>query len=283
MPASSWKRGGVNILFDPVLSYTYESGISRYTYDDLPEHIDFVVISHNHQDHILFETLLQIRHKVGTFIVPHNTGGKLQDPSVKLLLEQIGCKNVVELKEMDAVVFEDGSIMGLPFLGEHGDLDIQAKLGYAVRIGKHSFLVLADSCNVEPTLYEHLHREIGDVSTLFLGMECDGAPLSWLYGPLLTRKIDQGMDASRRFAGSNYEQAMNIVDRFRCREAYVYAMGQEPWLNYIMSIKYTDKSRPIVASNQLIQQCISRGICAERLFGEKEMFVAAEPKAAVTS
>ena len=60
----------VSILFDPVLSYTYESDISRYTYDDLPEKIDFVVITHNHQDHILFETLLQIRHKVKIFIVP---------------------------------------------------------------------------------------------------------------------------------------------------------------------------------------------------------------------
>ena len=46
-------------LFDPVLSYTYESEIARYTYADLPDHIDYVVITHNHQDHILLETLLQ--------------------------------------------------------------------------------------------------------------------------------------------------------------------------------------------------------------------------------
>jgi glyoxylase-like metal-dependent hydrolase (beta-lactamase superfamily II) len=60
----------LSILFDPVLSYTYESGISRYTYDDLPEKIDYVVITHNHQDHVLLETLLQIRHKVGCVVVP---------------------------------------------------------------------------------------------------------------------------------------------------------------------------------------------------------------------
>ena len=66
----------VSILFDPVLSYTYESDISRYTYDDLPEKIDFVVITHNHQDHILFETLLQIRHKVKIFIVPRSGSGE---------------------------------------------------------------------------------------------------------------------------------------------------------------------------------------------------------------
>ena len=77
---------GISVLLDPVLSYTYENGISRYTYEDLPEFIDFVLITHNHQDHILFETLLQLRHRVGTIVVPRNSGGSLQDPSLRLLL-----------------------------------------------------------------------------------------------------------------------------------------------------------------------------------------------------
>jgi len=34
----------VSVLLDPVLSYTYESYISRYTYEDLPEVIDYVLI-----------------------------------------------------------------------------------------------------------------------------------------------------------------------------------------------------------------------------------------------
>ena len=67
-----------SILLDPVLSYTYESDISRFTYDDLPEVIDFVLITHNHQDHILFETLLQLRHRIRTVVVPRNSGGSLQ-------------------------------------------------------------------------------------------------------------------------------------------------------------------------------------------------------------
>ena len=65
----------------------------------------------------------------------------------------------------------------------------------------------------------------------------------------------------------------HIVDLFHCREVYVYAMGQEPWLNYIMSIKYTAESRPIVESNRLIQSCQELGIIAERLFGEKEILL----------
>jgi hypothetical protein len=81
------------------------------------------------------------------------------------------------------------------------------------------------------------------------------------------------MDESRRLAGSNFEQGRSIVDLFHCREVYVYAMGQEPWLNYIMSIKYTAESRPIVESNRLVQACHERGISAERLFGEKEILL----------
>ena len=50
-------------------------------------------------------------------------------------------------------------------------------------------------------------------------------------------------------------------------------MGQEPWLNYVMSLKYTDTSNPIIESNRLIEACRTRGITAERLWGEKEVFL----------
>jgi len=263
----------MSMLFDPVLSYTYESDVSRYTYQDLPDSIDYVVITHNHQDHVLFETLLQIKHKVKNIIVPSSSGGFLQDPSLKLILKNIGCRNVIELDEMESVEWENGSIRALPFLGEHSDLNIRCKTAYLVRIGKRSLLFAADSCNVEPRLYERLYDEVGDADAIFLGMECDGAPLTWLYGPLLTKKIERAMDESRRLAGSNFDQAIDIVRRFNSKETFVYAMGQEPWLGYIMSLKYTEESRPIIESNRLIQECARHGISAERLFGEKEILI----------
>src|SRR5262245_852530 len=263
----------LNMLFDPVLSYTYESEISRYTYQDLPDSIDYAVITHNHQDHVLFETILQIRHKVKNFIVPTSSGGFLQDPSLKLILKNIGCNNVIELGQMESLEFENGSVTALPFLGEHSDLNVHSKAAHLVRIGNRSLLFAADSCNIEPRLYEHLHQEVGDVDVIFLGMECDGAPLSWLYGPLLTRKIERAMDESRRLAGSNFDQAIDIVRRFKTKETYVYAMGQEPWLGFVMSLKYTEQSRPIIESNRLIHECLSQGLYAERLFGEKEILI----------
>ena len=264
---------GTSILLDPVLSYTYESDISRYTYDDLPEVIDFALITHNHQDHILFETLLQLRHRIRTVVVPRNGGGALQDPSLRLVLQQCGFRNVIEVTEMEQLAFDGGAITAVPFLGEHADLNVLTKSAYLVQLDGHKLLFAANSCNISPPLYKHVQREIGDVDAIFLGMECDGAPLSWLYGPLLTQRLERAQDHSRRLAGSNYERAIAIVEELHCKEVYVYAMGQEPWLNHVMGIKYTDQSNPIVHSNRLIETCRSRGIPAERLFGEKEILL----------
>jgi L-ascorbate metabolism protein UlaG (beta-lactamase superfamily) len=161
----------------------------------------------------------------------------------------------------------------VPFLGEHGDLNVLTKSAYLLRVDNHSLLFAADSCNIAPKLYEHIHRAIGDVDAFFVGMECDGAPVSWIYGPLLTQRLERLKDHSRRLAGSNYERAIAIVEQLRCKEVYVYAMGQEPWLNYVMSVKYTEKSNPIIQSDRLIEACRSRGIVAERLFGEKEILL----------
>jgi L-ascorbate metabolism protein UlaG (beta-lactamase superfamily) len=265
---------GVSILSDPVISYDYDAEVHRYTYADLPETIDYVVITHNHQDHILLETMLQLRHKVGTVIVPRSGGGGLQDPSLKLALQRIGFRDVREIDELEQIALEGGTLTGVPFLGEHSDLNIRTKMAYLVEIGDARLMLAADSCNVEPKIYEHVREATGKVDVLFLGMECDGAPLSWVYGPLVTRPLDRKMDHSRRLSGSNYERGIDMVERFGCKDVYVYAMGMEPWLRYIMAKEYTADSDPMVASDKLIEDCRRRGIVAERLFGEKELLIA---------
>jgi L-ascorbate metabolism protein UlaG (beta-lactamase superfamily) len=267
------ETANVSVLLDPVLSYTYESDISRYTYEDLPEVIDYVLITHNHQDHILFETLLQLRHRIRHIVVPRNGGGSLQDPSLRLLLQQCGFRNVIEVAEMEEIPFDRGGLMALPFLGEHGDLNIQTKAAWRVEIDGHTLIFAADSCNICPKMYEHIHREVGDADVLFVGMECNGAPMSWIYGPLVTQRIERPKDHSRRLAGSDFERAKALVEQFGCSEVYVYAMGQEPWLNYVMSVKYSETSKPIVESNKLLEYCKERGIISERLFGEKEILL----------
>ena len=274
------ESANVSILCDPVISYPCATGLQRYCLNDLPDHIDYVLITHNHQDHCMFETLLQLRHKIGTIVVPKNNGGggNLADPSLKLVLQTVGFRQVREIDELEAIEVEGGTITGLPFLGEHADLNIRTKIAYAIKIEGNSIVCAADSNNIEPQLYAHLHDVIGEVDVFFVGMECDGAPLSWLYGPLLTKPLPRKMDQSRRFDGSDFEKAFDIVKRLNPREVYVYAMGQEPWLTYLTSIQYTDASRPIVESNKLVQECANEGRVAERLYGQKEIFLNARSR-----
>ena len=262
-----------NVLCDPVISYDFASEIPRYTFADLPESIDYVVITHNHQDHCMFETLLQLRHKIKHIIVPKNNGGCLADPSMKLVLQNIGFSNVREIDEMETIEIPHGGITGLPFFGEHADLNIRTKMAYALKLRGKTIVCAADSENVEPRLYERIHEALGVVDVVFIGMECDGAPLSWLYGPLLTKPIARKLDQSRRSNGSDYDKAIAIVDRLKPAQIYVYAMGQEPWLTYLTSIRYTEESRPIVESDKLVEECRRRGLVSERLFGQKEIIL----------
>jgi L-ascorbate metabolism protein UlaG (beta-lactamase superfamily) len=263
----------VSLLIDPVISYKYNGGVDRQTFADLPEKIDFVLITHTHQDHLLFETLLQLRHKVGNIIVPKSVGGDRADPSAKLILRTLGFDNVWELDELEQVEIAGGYIMGCPFLGEHGDLNVRTKLAYYVSLLGKKILAVADSNNLESRLYQHLHEIIGEIDTLFIGMECDGAPMSWLYGPLLTRPINRKNDQSRRFDGSTCEKGLAIIDILQPKQVYVYAMGQEPWCSFLTSIRYTEESKPIVESNRLVAECLSRGLMAERLYGCKNILL----------
>ncbi len=262
----------VCILVDPLISYYgYQSDVAHFSDVDLPDVIDYVLITHNHQDHILLETLLPLRHKIKNIVVPSSNSGKLEDPDLLLVLNSIGFNNVSVIGEMRSIKFEDVTIRGIPFTGEHCDLNILSKICYLIQFGGFQLLFLADSRILEPELYRRVHEQIGDVDVIFLGMECDGAPLTWLYGPLMTKKLTRDQDGSRRLSGSDCERGMHMVDIFRPKEVYVYAMGQEPWVEFISSIKYTDESNPIIQSDKLVRTCRNRGLIAERLYGEKEI------------
>jgi L-ascorbate metabolism protein UlaG (beta-lactamase superfamily) len=261
----------VSILIDPVISYKYDAEVARHTFTDLPDMVDYVIITHSHQDHMMFETLLQLRHKVRNIIVPKSSGGDRIDPSAKLIMQTVGFRNVQEFDELEQLEIPGGYIMGCPFLGEHADLDVRTKLAYCISLLGKKIYAAADSNNLEPHLYKHLAEMIGEIDVLFIGMECDGAPLSWLYGPLFTKPMSRKNDQSRRFDGSTCEKGLSIVDLLKPKQVYVYAMGQEPWCSFLTSIRYTEESRPIVESNKLVASCLNRGLISERLFGWKEI------------
>jgi L-ascorbate metabolism protein UlaG (beta-lactamase superfamily) len=272
-----------SVLVDPLVAYEHGAGAPRLAHADLPEKIDVALVTHNHADHLLLETLLPLRHKIRTLAVPKNTSGALADPSLKLALRAIGFRDVVELEEMEVLPLPGGGITAVPFLGEHCDLNIRTKSAYHVALEGRSVLFAADSSNLAPEMYDHVRESLGPVDVLFIGLECDGAPLSWLYGPLACKPLARRDDQSRRTNASDCDKGLAIVDRLAPKQAYVYAMGQEPWLTYVTSIRYTADSLPMRESERFVAECRRRGLVSERLYGPKRITLAPATAARATA
>lgn len=194
------------------------------------------------------------------------------DPSLRLMLLEIGFKNVVELSSLESIEVGDLKLTALPFLGEHGDLDIRTKAAWLVAIQSQNFLFAADSNNLDPKVYHMLRGIFGAIQNLFIGMECLGAPFSWSYGPYLPIAIDRKKDQSRRLNGSDFKRGMDVVDILGAERVYVYAMGAEPWIQFITSIDPAEDTVPRVNAKQLISACKSKNIHAELLYGHSEFF-----------
>ena len=145
------------IITDPWISAD-ASANDRFTYRDLPDHIDLALISHGHQDHIVLETLLALRGKVGSVVVPRASRGNMEDPSIALYLSHLGLP-VTEVDDFDEVEFPGGKVTATPFLGEHCDLDIRAKSTYYVQLGGRTMFVGADSSGIDPGLYRRTHAK----------------------------------------------------------------------------------------------------------------------------
>ncbi|WP_182875685.1 MBL fold metallo-hydrolase [Microbispora sp. H10670] len=264
------QTSAVSIVVDPFVSGHTAAEDRRFTYADLPEHIDYCLITHGHPDHTVLETLLQIRARTDLVVVPRCGGGALQDPSLKRLLENLGF-TVEEVDDFDVLDFEGGEIVATPFFGEHCDLDVRSKSTYWIRLGGKTVFVDADSSGVEPELYGHIARVVGRTDIAFLGMECDGAPLTWMYGGLLTQPVSRRMSVTRKLSGSDAAQALGIIEQLGCSKAYVYAMGEESWLQHVMAISYTPESYQLKQVAEFLDGCAHRGIEAEHLLVRKEL------------
>jgi L-ascorbate metabolism protein UlaG (beta-lactamase superfamily) len=265
---------GISILTDPlVAAIPAEGGLDRFSFGDLPEEIDYVLITHNHQDHNCLETLLRLRHRIKCLVVPRSAGLLYGDISLKLLAHRIGFRNVVEMDALENLPLLDGEITAVPFLGEHADL-AHGKTGYVIRLGKRNLLIGADSDCLDRQIYENVRRYVGRVDTVFLGTESVGAPLSWSYGPLLPRRPSREEEESRRQHGCDARRAIDILDVIGANRFYNYGMGMEPWLEHILGLGLKESSPQWLESEKLLAQARARGfLAAERLYGKAEIIL----------
>jgi L-ascorbate metabolism protein UlaG (beta-lactamase superfamily) len=264
-------RDGYTVLVDPLLSYgqtSTEDG--RLTLGDLPETLDALVITHLHLDHFNIETLLNIRYKTKTVIVPKVAGGSVLDPSPKRLLQALGFTNVIELDACEEVSVGSLQVQALPFQGEHGDLNITSKSAFVVGYGASRVFLGADVRFASEALVQRVARAAGEVNSLFIGMECEGAPLSWVYGALLDEPLDRSHDKQRRLNGSNCNEARAFLTHFRPKKVNIYALGKEPWLSHIMSVNAGADSFIDQEIRRFEEECRGSGVSFQTLYLKHE-------------
>lgn len=267
-----WK--GISILTDPWIGVMPQTGgTQRVTFAALPERIDYALITHGHPDHFLLETLLRLRHRIKRLIVPRAFGMFYGDISLKLLAEKIGFKGVAELEMLESISFPGGEIIAVPFMGEQADLP-HGKSAYVIRAGNERILFGADSNCLDEQMYKHIRRILGPIQTVFLGMECVGAPLSWMYQPFFPSKLEHSIDQSRRLMGCNAKGAQQILEALEAERIYVYAMGLEPWLEHLLGLAVSADSLQIKESNMLILNARKRGLLdAQLLEGTRDIYL----------
>jgi L-ascorbate metabolism protein UlaG (beta-lactamase superfamily) len=256
---------GTHVLVDPLIPSRATSG-ERYSWEDLPAHIDAAVVTHAHQDHAVLETLLQLRSRLGCILIPRNTPGALQDPSLGQCLRRLGFQNVIEVDEFREVPIGPGvTVVGLPFLGEHGDLQINSKMTYAIRCGDTQSVCLADAANVDPQLFHRIAAFIGKVDRLFVGMESRGAPVSWMYGAVLPKQVTRQMAFARRLAGCGADAAAEIVEALSPDAVHIYAMGAEHWVGHITSLSADTSTTQLADVARFLELCRHDGRSASAL------------------
>lgn len=257
------------ILIDPFIATRDDKNKDKIcSFTDLPPKIDFILITHNHQDHLSLETLLQLRYKTDKVLVPKNNGGSLADPSMRLMLKMLNF-DTYEVDDLDEWTLPNLTITSIPFLGEHGDLNIRSKCGWLLEIDGRRMYFGADSSNPDEQLYAQMKDLLSNLDLFAIGMECIGAPYTWLYGALHTKMVPKNIRESRRLNGSDFKQAKKMIDLLNPASIYIYALGVEPWYKYFMGIDYDDQSEQIIQSNQLIDYCSSHGFPIKSLYARE--------------
>jgi L-ascorbate metabolism protein UlaG (beta-lactamase superfamily) len=269
---------GISMMTDPCVAVRPTGGgLERYSFDDLPTRIDVALITHNHADHVSLETLLRLRHRIGCVVVPRSFGMLYGDVSLKLLLTELGFRHVVALDDYERLDIDGASITGVPFFGEHADLS-HGKTGYVIEAGGRRIYAGADSDCLDERVYTEIRRCVGPVDTVFLGLECVGAPLTFVYGCLLDRRPTPEQDQTRRQHGCDAARAATVLRALGATRFYNYAMGLEPWMDFILGFGSPQPTPQFLESERMLRMTGDMGLAAaERLYGRREIRLPDDP------
>jgi L-ascorbate metabolism protein UlaG (beta-lactamase superfamily) len=257
------------LLVDPLVAYRRHGRTDRVSFADLPD-LSCLAITHGHLDHFDIETLLQVRHLTDEVIVPRTGAGDLLDPSLRLALGALGFRKVRELDEFESHPIADGAVLALPFLGEHSDLPVRGKLGYGVELAGRTCVLVADSRCLEPRIYQNARERLGPVGAVFVGMECEGSPMTTANRPYLPTGLHTlDMAQSRRTKASDAAAGLALVRALRPSRAYVYAMGLEAWLSYMFGVPDETRRYSLAQTDLFIDGCAALGIPAKLLCGSQ--------------
>lgn len=262
------ETASTSVLVDPFI--TANEGPDRFSFRDLPPTVDYCLITHGHADHLVAESLLRLRTVIDTVVVAKNSPGVLQDPSPAAYLRALGYRNVVEVSPYDVIDVPGGCIVPFPFTGEHADLAISAKTTWGVRLDDRSVFLGADTRVPTPEMFRSVPDLIGAPDLLLIGMECDGAPLTWLYGPLLAADVSRPMSKSRTLSGADAAQARELVEVLKPSRVSIYAMGFEPYLDHIMALNYEPDALQLQETERFGEHCREAGIPFSVLNGKQE-------------
>ena len=269
-----WK--GTSILVDAVVPVrpTQAGPLERMSFADLPRRIDYVLITHRHPDHLDIETLLRLRHRIGTLVVPRASGALAGDYSPRLLGRSLGFRDVLEPYFYESLPLPDGELIAAPFMGEHGDV-AHAKSAWILRLGNERLFFAADSMCVDETTYRDLRSTVGDLHTVFMNTEIEGAPHTWMLEGFFPKKRDRKLEKNRRCRGSNAQEGLRLLELVGAKRLFNYAMGLEPWMEHIIGPAATPETPRMGESDRLLATARERGLQAERLRGAQEVHLKA--------
>jgi L-ascorbate metabolism protein UlaG (beta-lactamase superfamily) len=183
---------GKTILVDPVLSgaasplnFTTRSfaGADVYTTDEIPP-IDFLFISHDHWDHLDYDTIKKLQPKIKTIITGLGTGEHLErwgfDPAI-----------IIEKDWYQHIALPDGfAVTVLParhFSGRTFTRNTALWVSFALQTPTQKIYIGGDSG------YDHHFKSIGNINGPFdlAILECGQYDKSWKYIHMMPEEVVQ--------------------------------------------------------------------------------------------